>query len=300
MGVLDFLMESIVSVIITTRNRLNGLRRCLESIQSCQIPSGWKAEILVVDNGCSNDTKDLVASLSRDRAPIQFRYLCELRRGKSFAVNHGVAAAKGKILAFTDDDVIVDKGWLIEILDKFDDDPSLGLVAGRVEPAESIGRLVAVTRALKRTPLNELLSLEGFVLGCNLAIRPVVLEKVKGRDTRVGPGRGLSCEDIDFAYRVLRSGYRGVFFPGPIVYHDPGERDRACEYLRGWGAFYVKFLVVGDLKVTRQAWWKMRAICKGFWDGESDFYTTLNQIRHLLAGASIMLTRMALSKSAYD
>lgn len=264
------------------------------------MPPGWKAEILVVDNGCSNDAQELVTSLSRPGTSIQFSYLRELRRGKGFAVNHGVASAKGEILAFTDDDVIVHKDWLMEIIDEFTKDPSLGLLAGRVEPANCTGPRVAVTRAVQRTPLNGLPSLEGFVLGCNIAIRPLVLEKVKGRDTRLGPGRGLSCEDIDFAHRVLRSGYRCVFFPGPVVYHDPGERNRACEYLRGWGAFYVKFLILGDLKVIRQAWWKMRSICKGFWGGQCDFYTTLNQFRHLLAGASIMLVRMALSKSAYE
>jgi GT2 family glycosyltransferase len=294
-------MESVISVIITTRSRLLDLRRCLESIKRCQMLPGWRAEILVVDNGCSNDTHELVTSLSEPGGPIQFCYLSEPRRGKGFAVNHGVASAQGEILAFTDDDVIVDKKWITEIVTEFNDDPKLDLLAGRVEPVDcAAGRQVAVTRFAERTPLSGLLSLEGYVLGCNLAIRPSVLEKVRGRDTRLGPGRGLSCEDIDFAYRVLRSGHYGVFFPGPLVYHDPGQRDRACEYLRGWGAFYIKFVVIGDSRVTRQAWWRLCEIGAEFWRGGSDLRTTLNQFGHLLAGASIMLARMALSRPGYD
>jgi GT2 family glycosyltransferase len=292
--------RGLISVILTTRNRVESLRRCLDSLQRCKIPAGWKVEVLVVDNGCNDDARKLVASMSQAGEPTPFRYLCEPRQGKTFAVNRGVAAANGRILAFLDDDVVVDQEWLTEIVNEFDRDTDLGLIAGLVAPVSSAGPAVAVTRASVRTLLNDLPSLEGFILGCNLAVRPAVLEKVKGRDTRLGPGRGLSCEDIDFTYRVLRSGHRGVFLPTPVVYHEPGQRDRRREYLRGWGAFYIKFLLVGDLKVARLAWWKMHALWKGFRDGETDLQSTLSQVWHMSVGASIMMKRMVFSASPYE
>src|SRR5262245_52086876 len=110
-------VSSVLSVIITTRNRRDNLRRCLESLRDCNVPAGWRAEILVVDNGGTDGIRGLVGSMSATKKQIEFRYLSEPRQGKSFAVNCGVAAARGKILAFTDDDVIADQRWLTEILD---------------------------------------------------------------------------------------------------------------------------------------------------------------------------------------
>jgi GT2 family glycosyltransferase len=227
-------------------------------------------------------------------------YLYEPRRGKAFAVNRGAAAAKEKVCAFTDNDVIVTRQWLANILHEFDQDPGLGMLAGCVLPAEENRLNVAVTRSLERTTLNDLLSLEGMILGCNLAVRPAVLARVRGRDTRLGPGRGLSCEDIDFAYRVLRSGYRGVFSPDPVVYHDPGDRNRNREYLRGWGAFYLKFLLVGDRKVARQVYWRLCGICRELFRGGIYSRETLNTLWHLLAGASIMFLRIVQSRRVFE
>jgi len=140
----------------------------------------------------------------------------------------------GRSLAFTDDDVIVGRRWLTEILNEFDRDPVLGLVAGRVEPAEPVGPSVAVTRALQRTPLNDLPSLEGIVLGCNLAIRAGVLAKVKG-ETHVLAGRGLSCEDIDFTYASFVRVFRECSLRTPLSIMTQMSVTARGEYQRGLG-----------------------------------------------------------------
>jgi GT2 family glycosyltransferase len=292
-------MKPVASVILTTRNRVPSLQRCLDSLRLCNVPADWDVEALVVDNGCSNDTKRVVETQDSQSPRMRFRYLCEPRKGKTYAVNCGTAAAKGEVCAFLDDDVMVDRTWLVAMLAEFQNDPTVGLIAGRVEPTGDEPVTVAVTRSVEHVPLNGLLTLEGRILGCNLAIRSTVLDKVKGRDTRLGPGRGLSCEDIDFTYRVLRSGYRGVFSPLPVVYHDPGERDRRREYLRGWGAFYIKFILSGDLGIAKQAWWKVRSILKDCKAGGEARHASLRDVSHMLRGASVMLTRMVLCRSAY-
>ena len=286
-------MHSILSVVIATRNRRDSLRRCLESLTHCHVPAGWMVEILVVDNGGTDSIVELVASMTSAERNIEFRHFSEPRQGKSFAVNCGVAAARGKILAFTDDDAMADKEWLTGVINEFSRDSALDLLAGCVQDVRTDRPSRAITRHLERVMLSGLSSLEGHVLGCNLAIRRVVLEKVRGRDIRLGPGRGLSCEDIDFTHRVLRAGFRGVFSPTPVVYHDPGERDRTREYLRGWGAFYIKFILSGDRQVARQAWWKLHRIWTdalgevGFLSGDP-IYQTWN----IAVGACIMAIRM--------
>ena len=270
-------MKPLVSIVIATRNRIDNLRRCLGALRACEVPPGAFAEVLVVDNGCDEATRALVGGFEAASGPIVFRYLREPRRGKAFAVNSGVRQATAPILAFTDDDALVDKRWLLEIVGEFARDPELGLLAGRVDARTLDDPDTAVTLVRERKVLNGVLSLEGQVLGCNLAIRPAILDKVKGRDTRLGPGRGLSCEDIDFAHRVLRHGFRAVFTPDAVVYHEPGERDRSREYLRGWGAFYFKFIVVGDRAVARQAWWTVRKILGDLVSGKHT-YAALYQV----------------------
>jgi cellulose synthase/poly-beta-1,6-N-acetylglucosamine synthase-like glycosyltransferase len=293
----DMPTPPIVSVILTTRFRVDSLRRCLESLRQCRVPPGWVAEILVVDNGCSNETKTIVEAMSAEATPGQFHYLCEPRQGKTFAVNKATAVAKGTIIAFTDDDAVVSTDWLDRMIEEFTDHPGIALVAGKVAPLPGHEPLVAVTRVKNRTQLDGLSSLEGFVLGCNLAIRREVLEKVRGRDTRIGPGRGLACEDIDFTYRVLRSGYRGVFSPEPVVLHEPGQRDREREYLRGWGAFYMKFFLAGDMKVARQMKWRLLGVAKKLVSAQ--WRDALYQGWHLAIGASIMMIRMASTRLPY-
>src|SRR6202012_1761412 len=61
-----------------------------------------------------DETANVVADVSRAH-PDRFRYLFEKRQGKSYALNAGIAAAAGTILAFTDDDITADRHWLAEL-----------------------------------------------------------------------------------------------------------------------------------------------------------------------------------------
>lgn len=284
-------MPHSVTVIVTTRNRADDLRQCLQSLRVCELPAGWVVEIIIVDNGSHDDTRELVNNfIGSSRNPI-FRYLYEPRQGKSYAVNTGFDSAQGSIIAFADDDVVVDKAWLVSIVDEFRRERELGILTGRVESLDESGSRVAVTRSSVEKTLDCNDSLDGLILGCNLAVRREVFNKVSGRDTRLGPGRGLSCEDIDFTYRVLKAGFRGRFSPRPVVYHAPGLRNRSTEYLRGWGAFYLKYLLQGDRRIVRKAWWEIRRILREFW--ASPGRSPLNELFQMLIGASVMAGRMA-------
>jgi len=255
-------MSALVSVVIATRDRAEQLRGCLHALRGSLPPPGWSVEVIVVDNGSTDATAGVVAS-ERAAGVLGVRYLVESRRGKAYAVNTGTAAAAGALIAFLDDDVVPEAGWLYHAVAPFDRDPGLGLLAGRVVGPGSGGG-PATTQANEETPLDPDRSLQGLVLGCNLAVRPEVIAAVRGRDTRLGPGRGFAYEDIDFVYRVLRRGVRGLFSPLPIVVHHPGDRNRSVEYLRGRGAYYAKFIVQGDRTVTRQAWWELTGLWHDF------------------------------------
>jgi len=291
-------VSSIVSIVIATRNRAQHLRACLGSLRLSVLPTGWMAETIVVDNDSTDDTAALVRALVGDGDAISLRYLVERRRGKAFATNTGTAAARGAIVAFLDDDVTVDPRWLVEVVAPFDREPDLGLLAGRVVDAEP-GSGVAITRAAEATALDPSRPLEGFVLGCNLAVRRDVIAAVHGRDTRLGPGRGLAYEDIDFVYRVLCAGFQGHFSPLPVVFHRPGPRNRRVEYLRGRGAYYVKFILRGDRTVARRAWWEVRSLWRGLWrPGPRLSGSHVDAGWHLIVGAALMGGRMLASSIA--
>jgi glycosyltransferase involved in cell wall biosynthesis len=285
--------QNLLSVVIGTRNRVSELRPCLDSLQAALLPADWAVEVIIVDNGSDDNTCELVNNFARSSDNPAFRYLYEPRQGKSYAVNTGFATARGSIIAFADDDVVVERSWLASIVDEFRREQELGILTGRVESLDESGVRVAVTRATEEKTLDCKDSLDGLILGCNLAVRREVFAKVSGRDTRLGPGRGLSCEDIDFAYRVLRAGFRGRFSPRPVVYHSPGLRNRSTEYLRGWGAFYLKYLLQGDTLIVRKAWWEVRRILRDL--RTSPGSSSLNELWQMLIGALIMAQRISLS-----
>ena len=112
----------VVTVVIPTRNRANSLARCLDAILADR--SAAEREVVVVDNG-STDTTPLVA---RERG---VRLVTEPRPGASLARNRGIDAARGDVILFTDDDVVVADGWTDALIAPLDD-PSVGAVGGRV------------------------------------------------------------------------------------------------------------------------------------------------------------------------
>lgn len=96
-----------ILVILCTYNRCEDLAGALQSIADSQVASSVTWEVLVVDNNSTDRTRDVVEGFSRQHSG-RFRYLFEPKAGKSYALNAGIANARGKVLAFVDDDVNVE------------------------------------------------------------------------------------------------------------------------------------------------------------------------------------------------
>ena len=93
------------SVVIATYNRADDLRETLKSLAGLQPDGPW--EVIVVDNNSPDDTRAVVIAKPRRRSPRRCRYLFEREQGRSPALNCGIRAAAGDIIATTDDDVRV-------------------------------------------------------------------------------------------------------------------------------------------------------------------------------------------------
>jgi GT2 family glycosyltransferase len=248
-----------ISVIIATRNRAESLIRCLDSLFA-QTFSDF--EIVVVDNAPSDSsTADLIA----DRyAPTgRARYVLEKIPGLGRAHNTGVAHAQGAILAFTDDDVIVDPNWISSIVANFASSERIGCVTGMILPAElrtraqvwteSHGgfgkglhrRLFDINDKSRFGPLFPYAA-GAFGSGANMAFRRDALEKMGGFDNALGAGTvARGGDDIASFVAVLQAGYQLAYEPGAMVWHhhrreEEGMRRQAYGYGIGLGAFLTK------------------------------------------------------------
>src|SRR3989338_5901430 len=121
-----------LSVIVATYNRAQTLQKTLESILNQKTLGAFDFEIILVDNNSNDNTKEIVEALKK-KAGGRLRYFFEPKQGKAFAINKGIGEAKGEILAFTDDDAVVDELWLWNIFECFKVHRCDGL-CGRILP----------------------------------------------------------------------------------------------------------------------------------------------------------------------
>ncbi len=117
-----------ISAVVCAYNRASILRRMLESFFQQNYLNEIEYELIVVDNNSSDGTRRVVGEYLEHP---QCRYIFEERQGLSVARNRGGAEGKGDIVAFLDDDVIVDKDWLKRLQECFEETKA-DVVGGRV------------------------------------------------------------------------------------------------------------------------------------------------------------------------
>ena len=236
------------TVILCTRNRPAELRSALTSLVGLAYPA---FEVVVVDNAPGMGTaREVAAGFDDDR----IRVVGEPRPGLARARNTGVRAARHDILAFTDDDVVVDPLWLQGIADGFTDDPRVACVCGMVPSGELRTRAqlyfdARVTWArncgrktydINRPPADDALfpfRVGQFGTGANFAMRRECMFDLGGFDEGLGAGsRTRGGEDIDMFVRVLLAGYELVYQPSAIVWHrHRGDMAALGEQITGYG-----------------------------------------------------------------
>jgi GT2 family glycosyltransferase len=242
------------SVVVSTRDRGAMIEPALRSLMAVLHPA---FDVIVVDQSSDSLTEVLVRTLAADDSRI--RYVHSELTGLSRGRNVGIALSHGDIVAFTDDDCVVDPDWLnaieTEMLDM-----AVGGVFGRVLPNEYRGR-TGIDLAFKDSQVR--VEYAGRAIpwhvghGANMAFRRTDLVAVGGFDEILGAGGHLpSHEDGDMTYRVLACGRRVVFTPSSLVYHrqwrDWDERKRTeRSYGLGAGGQFMKYVRCGDITGLR-------------------------------------------------
>ncbi len=231
-------MPEFVSILIPTHNRRDLLLRALESLRHIIIPPDTTVELLIIANGCSDDT---VASVSQiaPTMPFQTRCVIEPNLSLTHARNRAMAEAASDIFAFLDDDVWVEKNWLVGILDVFHSRPA-DIVAGPVElwweaverPAwlskRSANLLSCVYHGEKIMELKK----PGLALGANFAVRRTVYQSI-GNFANLGR-RGneiIGGEETEFIARALAAGHRMFYAPDATIKHWVAPKRITLQYL---------------------------------------------------------------------
>ncbi len=220
----------LVTVAVCTRDRAEQLRDCLTSLTRLTYGN---VEILIVDNAPGTDeTRKLVLSEFPD-----FRYVVEPRPGLDWARNRAIDEARGEILAYTDDDVLVDPLWVGAMVRVFQDDPAVMAVTGLVAPAEmetgaqrlferygGFGRgfrriWYHVDAASRADPFMHI-GAGKFGTGANMAYRRSVFGKIGSFDPALDVGTVTNGGgDLEMFFRVLEEGYTLVYEPTALVWH---------------------------------------------------------------------------------
>ena len=282
-----------LSIVVCTYNRCEKLPQALEAIgQACRDHHG-EVELVVVDNNSSDGTETVIEDFSRSCA-LTVCYVREARQGLSFARNRGVGEARGRIVAFTDDDCIVARDWVAVILREMGDRRDVGLIGGRVDLHDPDDRPVSIRPLDRRVRYREIGHVLTLIMGCNFAFRRELVDRIGLFDPAFGCTNGVTGDDIDFIYRAVRQGVGVEFVPDMAARHDHGRRrddeiDRLnAGYVRGRGAFYAKFALRGDSAVLRVACREVaaefRLIVRRLWAGETIGANLLFLLR-LLSGA---------------
>lgn len=237
-----------LSVIICTYNRSQSLRRALCSLEAMLVASGLSWEVIVVDNNSRDDTRQVVeefASTSR----LNVRYVFEGTQGLNPARDRGVKEARGEIVSFIDDDVIVTGDWLTQVKKAFDE-YSAACVGGRVILADDVPRPSWWDRrfngALGECDLGDAVIIAdedypGTVgIGANISFRRSVLDRYGLFKTGLGRvGKKLFMgEDTEYYLRLKKAGELAIYHPSAVVYHCPRVERLTRQYLGRW---YFRF-----------------------------------------------------------
>jgi GT2 family glycosyltransferase len=211
------------TIIIPTKDRREMLSHLLDSIQQLTAIDRIVPEIIVADNNSRDDTYAYLTRIAGS-FPTPIRFLRVLRGGKSAAINDAALLSTGNVLAFLDDDVVVDKTWLTSV-ETFFNTSGYGAAQGTVRLQSPAGDDPEVQRLNQRyrtipivdhdSSLKEVRSLNGS----NFFVRRDAFDRIGGFDERLGPGASGTSEDVEFASRLAQWGIAIGLAPNAVVYH---------------------------------------------------------------------------------
>ncbi len=239
--------KRLISIIICTHNRALVLRDALQSLEKVKIPEGFVVELILIDNASLDETSLLIEAFRKQINKFQLQHMREENLGKSFALNRGIRASSGAVLAFVDDDHIVSEDYIIELVRAVEENDNHSILCGRVIPnwdgsephwvhddSKYPIRPYPIPKFdIGEEPL-EIKEDKTFLPGSgNLIIKKEVFERVGLFSEKLGPkGHNLKGgEDLEFVRRALRKGEKILYVPHILQLHQVFSENLRLSYL---------------------------------------------------------------------
>lgn len=223
----------LTSIVIATFNKLDYTKQCIESIRQYTQPGSY--EIVVVDNRSTDGTVEWLSSQSDIRAVLN-----EENLGFPKACNQGIDVSSGDNILLLNNDTIVTKNWLTNLIAGLYSDSDVGAV-GSVTNSCSYGQAIPVSY----TSLEEM---QAFASGMNrsnpaaweerlkligycMLMKKSVLDRIGNLDERFTPG---NYEDDDLSLRIRLAGYKLLLLRDTFIHHygSVSFRDAPPEYVK--------------------------------------------------------------------
>jgi glycosyltransferase involved in cell wall biosynthesis len=217
-----------LTAIICTYNRAKYIGNLLESVAKNDLAKS-EYEIVLVDNNCTDNTREICEAFAKAHKDVNFRYVLEPEQGLSAARNKGIKEAKGDVIAYIDDDALVDTWYLRTYAEWFAMHPETMACGGPIEPlyeTEEPSWMTPYTKALLTAWMNYGDKVREYPKGRypgggNAAYRKEVFDKVGLFNTALGRKGGnlMGSEEKDIFDKMHALGMQVLYLPTPVLHH---------------------------------------------------------------------------------
>ncbi len=212
------------SVIISTHNRAAILQQTLQCL-SLQETNGFTWEAIVIDNGCTDNTPEVLDSISQNLSVVSLR---EPKLGKNRAINRALEVARGDLLIFTDDDVLTEDDWIESYVSAARRWESDSVFCGPIIPKFPAhtpcwmqeGSFPFAAMAFSKLDFSKIEEASPLAFGPNLAIRSQALRSMTYNES-IGPqGKNYAMgSETELLRRLQAQGERFIYIPSTRVEH---------------------------------------------------------------------------------
>ncbi len=212
--------EILISVIVSTYNRKDLIKQCIESIINQLYPK-YRYEILIIEGGSTDGTQDIINELSKITL-YNLRLIKQIGEGLSNARNLGIKESKGDIIVFIDDDALASPHWLQDYSSIYEMFPDIAAAGGRIEPVFHMDKpkwlsddLLVALGYLNLSDRETVLSYPDHPFGGNFSVKREQFMSLGGFIEEF-----KNCnEEKAFFFKLYLNGYKVGYSPKALVYH---------------------------------------------------------------------------------